>query len=67
MKRIVLIFTMLLVLLFMTDSVIATPIATVDNPEFTFDSIPEGVHLDHEFIIRNTGDTELTIENVLPP
>ncbi|MBU8847944.1 MAG: DUF1573 domain-containing protein [Desulfobacterales bacterium] len=39
----------------------------VDNPVFTFEKVPEGVHVHHEFIIKNSGDTLLHIENVLPP
>ncbi len=67
MKRIVFIFAILLALLFMANLGVAKPIATVDNPTYTFKSIPEGVHVDHDFIIRNTGDTQLNIEKVLPP
>ncbi|MCF6247260.1 MAG: DUF1573 domain-containing protein [Desulfobacula sp.] len=67
MKKRILIFAALLIFCIMTGWGVAKPIATIDNPVFTFDTIPEGFHLDHEFIIKNTGDTELNIENVLPP
>jgi hypothetical protein len=43
------------------------PEIKIDNPVFTFESVPEGVHVLHEFIVKNTGDTLLHIENVLPP
>lgn len=45
----------------------AQPNVVIENPVFTFDSIPEGVHVPHEFIIKNTGDTQLRILKVLPP
>lgn len=45
----------------------AQPKVLIDTPVFTFESVPEGVHVPHEFIIKNTGDTLLHIDNVLPP
>ncbi len=39
----------------------------VENPVFTFESIPEGSHVSHEFIIKNSGDTLMHITNVKPP
>jgi len=39
----------------------------VVNSVFTFDPVPEGVHVSHEFIIKNTGDVMLNILSVLPP
>jgi hypothetical protein len=41
--------------------------AEIANPVFTFDPVPEGVHVDHVFIVKNTGDTILRIEKVSPP
>jgi len=43
------------------------PEVKIDYPVFTFESVPEGVHVLHEFVIKNKGDTLLRIENVLPP
>ncbi|MFH2061121.1 MAG: hypothetical protein ABIJ59_19830 [Pseudomonadota bacterium] len=43
------------------------PIASVPEPVYTFETIPEGTHVTHEFVIKNTGDTLLTIIDVLPP
>lgn len=45
----------------------ALPVATVENPVHTFEKVPEGVNIEHEFVIKNSGDTILTIDNVLPP
>jgi hypothetical protein len=39
----------------------------IDNPVFTFEAVPDGVHVTHEFIIKNAGDTLLHITNVKPP
>lgn len=46
---------------------LAEPIVLIDNPVYTFESVPEGEFVLHEFIIKNSGDTLLHIENVLPP
>ncbi len=46
---------------------LAAPKVRVENPVFTFESIPEGLFVLHEFIIKNTGDTPLIIDDVLPP
>ena len=43
------------------------PEVKIDHPVFVFESVPEGVHVLHEFIIKNTGDALLHIQNVLPP
>ena len=45
----------------------AGPVAVVESPVFEFEPVPEGVRVDHEFVIRNNGDEDLEIENVLPP
>ena len=45
----------------------AKPEVKIDHPVFTFESVPEGVHVLHEFVIKNKGDALLRIENVLPP
>lgn len=44
-----------------------TPEVSIDHPVFTFESVPEGVHVLHEFIIKNKGDALLHIRNVQPP
>ncbi len=40
------------------------PKAVVDQKEFGFDSVPEGIMVTHNFILKNTGDAVLKIENV---
>ena len=45
----------------------AHPKVLVDAPVFTFESVPEGVYIPHEFKIKNIGDTLLHIRNVMPP
>lgn len=42
----------------------AGPLAVVDKSEYTFSSVIEGTEVKHDFIIRNTGDAPLLIENV---
>ena len=43
------------------------PEVKIDQPVFTFESVPEGIHVSHEFVIKNTGNALLRIEKVLPP
>lgn len=45
----------------------AVPKAQVPNPRYEFPPMSEGKQLTHEFIIKNSGDTELNILSVLPP
>lgn len=42
----------------------AAPRIATDKPLFDFGSIPQGKKLTHTFVIRNTGDAPLTIEQV---
>ncbi len=37
------------------------------DPVFKFQPVPEGIYIDHVFIVKNTGDTVLRIEKVMPP
>ncbi len=67
MRKFSLITAALLVLCLMSSWAIAGPVAVIDEPVFTFKSVPEGTRIEHVFIIKNTGDTDLNIENVLPP
>ena len=46
---------------------LAGPKVEVDNSVFTFDTVPEGVGVSHDFIIKNSGDTLLKILKVAPP
>ena len=43
------------------------PEVSIQDPVYTFETVPEGVNVPHEFIVKNTGDTLLHIEDVLPP
>ncbi len=45
----------------------AAPKAVFVDAVFEFSPLPEGEQIIHEFIVRNTGDTDLNITNVLPP
>ena len=67
MKKKIIIIAILIGVFFVPYQAIAQPKVEVDNAVYTFDSVFEGGHVFHEFIIRNIGDTLLTIEKVLPP
>ncbi len=45
----------------------AAPKAVFVDAVFEFSPLPEGEKIIHEFVVRNTGDTDLNITNVLPP
>lgn len=45
----------------------AGPVAVFESPVHTFELIPEGTHIDHVFTVKNKGDADLNITNVLPP
>lgn len=67
MKKTNIIIAILFMLAFLAPQVAAQPKAVIDNPVFTFEAVPDGVHVTHEFIIKNMGDTLLHITNVKPP
>lgn len=67
MKKAIYTAVCVIVMAALPGSVLAGPVAVVESPVFEFDFVPEGVRVDHEFVIKNTGDAELEIENVLPP
>jgi len=67
MKKITIFIVALFWLFCLPYQLVAQPQVLVENPVFTFETIPEGVNVEHEFIIKNTGDTILHINNVLPP
>ena len=46
---------------------VAGPVVLVESPKFVFEEVPEGVRVDHEFVVKNIGDADLEIKNVLPP
>ncbi len=45
----------------------AGPLAVPVDPSFEFESVLEGQHLTHDFIIKNQGDAPLNITGVRPP
>lgn len=67
MKKIIL--TLLVVALFAFPALpcLAGPKLDVPEPVYTFKTVPEGEQILHEFVVRNTGDTDLNITDVLPP
>ena len=67
MKKKTIIIAILFALFFLPHQGMAQPKVKIDSPVFTFESVPEGVLVPHEFIIKNTGDTLLHIDSVLPP
>ena len=42
----------------------AVPAAALPEPGYVFDSVPEGVDVLHDYLIRNTGTATLNIEKV---
>lgn len=55
------------VLSFFSVNAAAGPKVQVDQPVHTFESIPEGKHVSHTFIVKNSGDAVLNITGVKPP
>ncbi len=54
-------------LVFLASQAMAQPKAVIDNPVFKFESVPDGVHVTHDFKIKNVGDTILHLTSVKPP
>ncbi|MCM2284956.1 MAG: DUF1573 domain-containing protein [Desulfobacula sp.] len=67
MKQKMLLMTVLMMVLAFPCAGMALQKADIIDPVFTFQPVPEGVHVDHTFIVKNTGDTLLRIEKVSPP
>ncbi|OGQ85939.1 MAG: hypothetical protein A3J85_06435 [Desulfobacula sp. RIFOXYA12_FULL_46_16] len=67
MKKKMLLTAVLLMVWVFPCAGIALQKAVIIDPVFTFQPVPEGVHVDHVFIVKNTGDTVLRIEKVMPP
>ncbi len=67
MKKILLIVAGLMAAVFLPGWVAADPVAVVESPVYTFESVPEGVKIHHAFVIKNSGDVDLKIENIVPP
>ncbi len=67
MRKTNIIVAVLFILSFLVSQAAALPKAVINNPVFTFEEVPDGAHVTHEFIIKNVGDTLLHITNVKPP
>lgn len=67
MKRRFTCFLMVGLLMMGTGLCWAGPVAVPVASKFEFEPMPEGQGLTHEFIIKNTGDTDLNILGVIPP
>lgn len=67
MKKKMITIAILLVLFCLPYQGMAEQTIEAVNPVFTFESIPEGVKVIHDFTVKNTGDTLLKITSVLPP
>ncbi len=61
------ILVLLFLVLFSPWQAMAQPKIEIDNPVYSFEPVPEGAAVTHEFVIKNTGDTLLTINDVRPP
>jgi len=67
MKKKILLLSVILFIWALPCSGSARQKAEFADPVFTFDPVPEGVHVTHTFMVRNAGDTVLKIEKVSPP
>ena len=67
MKKINIILGILIMMSLMISQAMAQPKALIENSVFAFAPIPEGLHITHEFKVKNIGDSLLHITNVKPP
>ena len=67
MKKKIILIALFIAIFFLPQPGLAQPKVLIDYPVFTFESVPEGISIPHEFKIKNIGDTLLHINNVLPP
>ena len=67
MKKKIILIAILFVHLCLPYQGLAQQKLEVENPIYTFEQVPEGLLVTHEFILKNTGDTLLKIEKVSPP
>jgi len=67
MKNKIIIAAMVLAVFCLPHTGMAQPKVIIEEAVFQFEMVPEGVLVPHEFIIKNTGDTTLHIQDVLPP
>ncbi|MCP3942268.1 MAG: DUF1573 domain-containing protein [Desulfobacteraceae bacterium] len=67
MKKLSIILTVFWAVILFALPCTAAPRAVFVDSTFKFAPLPEGEKIIHEFVVRNTGDTPLSITNVLPP
>lgn len=67
MKNMTILMAVLFLVLIFSHGGLAGQRIEITSPVFSFEPVPEGVHVEHEFIVKNTGDALLTIEKVVPP
>jgi hypothetical protein len=67
MKKKIILITIIVAVIFTANQGLAQSALVIEDPVFTFDLIPEGTHIPHEFILRNTGETLVKIIAVQPP
>ena len=66
-KSILFSFSVIVTVLFFGAGAWAQPAVSIDDPVYRFDPVMEGSHVAHSFIVKNTGDSTLTILDVQPP
>ena len=67
MKYQSLIFSIMILIFGFIANANAQPFVLIDEPVYTFEPMPDGVHISHEFKIKNSGNAVLKIINVKPP
>jgi len=67
MKYQSLIFLIIILIFGFIANATAQPFVLIDEPVYTFEPMPDGVHISHEFKIKNSGNAVLKIINVKPP
>ncbi len=64
MKQMILALTVLVLVLPAVPAAAGTPAAVVPSPLYEFEPVPDGEHIFHDFIIKNTGTADLKISRV---
>lgn len=67
MKKALVGFVVFCIICFVPLLVMAGPRVVIEEPVYAFESVIEGEHVYHEFVLKNSGDTLLNIIKVLPP
>ena len=66
-KKINILIAILFLLFVFASGAMAQPKVLIENPVYTFESVPEGTHVVHKFKVKNMGDSILKITEVKPP